>query len=81
MRKRMDRPLTNPGTGLQGRSPLEGEYCQETTELVCRRAIESQVVAYMPAFGCLGQVTYQCCDSLEDHWNIPYTKLGSCSQG
>jgi hypothetical protein len=33
-------PLLNTGTGPRGRSPLEGGYCQETTWLVRRRAVE-----------------------------------------
>ncbi len=54
---------------------------QETTKLVRKCAVESQVVVYILALGHLGQVTYQCRDSPESHWNISHARLGSCSQG
>jgi hypothetical protein len=81
MPKRMGTHPTNLGTGLRAHSPLEGGYCHETTELVRRCTVESQVVAYVPALQRLGQVTYQCRSRPEGYWNIPHTRLGSCSQG
>jgi hypothetical protein len=60
---------------------LAAADCQETTQLVRRRAVESRVIVYVPTVERLGQVTYQRRDGPGCLRNIPRTRLALCSQG
>ncbi len=57
------------------------QRCQETTQLVRRRAVESRVIVYVPTLGRFSQVTYQRRDGRGCLQNIPLTRLALCSQG